>query len=164
MARQLLCGTSALEDSDNRRRYLYILDVEWEQAVSNSELSSSLCSVKISNHAACFGAFLFFLFFSYVFPPKQKWCWFCTCTLRLAACLGGERKSWNVHPHFSHSFACYLIGLLHLLRATNCLLGILHLKHSIKHTNASGTVFLELPCQGLKSSLCICACDRDEWS
>lgn len=82
------------------------------------------------------------------------------------SCLSWGRESGRVGTfvsHFSHSFARFLIGLLHLLRSTNCLLGRLRLKHPIKHTNTSGTVSLELcHTRQWKSSLCIyervCAC------
>ena len=99
-----------------------------------------------------------FFFFKHVFPPKHKWCWFCTCTLRLAVCPQGEREKElerspipPIHP------PAFLIGLLHLLRSTNCLLGMLLLKHPIKCTHTSGTVFLEIcHARHRKSSLCIC--------
>lgn len=72
-------------------------------------------------------------------PRKTK----VVCVLYLCSkisCLSWGRKEDLEHSnsHFSHSFARFLIGLLHLLRSTNCLLGTRRLKHPIKHTNASG--------------------------
>lgn len=58
------------------------------------------------------------LFFCDVFPPTRVG--FNTCAERKAVCPGRERAGTFI-SHFSH----FLIGLLHLLRSTNCLLGML---------------------------------------
>lgn len=74
------------------------------------------------------------------------------------SCLSyGERQRvGSFISNFSHSFACLLIGLLHLLRSTNCLLGMLQLKYPIKHTNASGAILESCHARNWKSSFCIC--------
>lgn len=140
MARQLLCGTSALEDSENRRRYLYIL-VEWEQAISNSTLSSltvwnniTLPAIKL---CVCF------------FPLSDRNNVFSTCILGLSVFAGGVRKRLNVLLISRHSFASFLIGLLHLVRSTNCLLGMLQLNDIKPNKCIRDSLLGVLPCQGL---------------
>lgn len=136
MAKQLLCGMSALEDSDNRRRYLY------DGAICII-FNTFLCGCEeIKSHYLLLNWTRGWLGggFQHVCPVKQKQCWFCSCSLRLADRPEGAGKLRNIRLQ-SLPFTCFLIGLFHLARASTCLLGMLQLKYHIKRMG--GAVILE---------------------
>lgn len=85
------------------------------------------------------------------FPCKTEAIWLLCCSLRLAVGPEGPGKLRHIRPP-PLPFTCFLIGLFHLARAANCLLGMLQLKYHIKHNKCTGDNRLgELPRQRLKA-------------
>lgn len=120
-----------------------------------------LRAVKKSNHRRFFPRPFYFslFFFKTIFPSKTQVMLVLYLYAKISCPSPGREREKElerspippIHP------PAFLIGLLHLLRSTNCLLGMLQLKHPIKRTHTSGTVFLEsCHARHRKSSLYIC--------